>query len=152
MQITLRDWVGVWKGRHTRDGIDTTCQDSMRQERNYSLQNGKNEISPFGSAQQIYPQGIESKLWCQVTSVFQWSNVTRLAWNRRRLSLCCSLYPQEAQYISRQKKKRFKILSRGKCYHVVIQNQSIAWHVLVEIFGFSKIIHKTCFFQLPHLF
>ena len=46
------------------------------------------------------------------------------------------------------KKKQFKILSRGKCYRVVIQNQSIAWHVLVEIFGFSKIIHKTCFFSI----
>ncbi len=51
-------------------GIDTTCQNSKRQEGNYSFQNEKNKIGPFGSAQQIYPQGLESKLQCQVTSVF----------------------------------------------------------------------------------
>ena len=51
-------------------GIDTTCQNSKRQEGNYSFQNEKNKTGPFGSAQQIYPQGLESKLRCQVTSVF----------------------------------------------------------------------------------
>jgi len=51
-------------------GIDTTCQNSKRQEGNYSFQNEKNKIGPFGLAQQIYPQGLESKLRCQVTSVF----------------------------------------------------------------------------------
>ena len=51
-------------------GIDTTCQNSKRQEGNYSFQNEKNKIGPFGSAQQVYPQGLESKLRCQVTSVF----------------------------------------------------------------------------------
>ncbi len=51
-------------------GFDTTCQNSKRQEGNYSFQNEKKQIGTFGSAQQIYPQGLESKLQCQVTSVF----------------------------------------------------------------------------------
>ncbi len=50
--------------------IDTTCRNSKRQEGNYSFQNEKNKIGPFGSAQQIYPQGLESKLQCQVTMYF----------------------------------------------------------------------------------
>jgi hypothetical protein len=29
-----------------------------------------NKISTFGSTQQIHPQGLESKLRCEVTSVF----------------------------------------------------------------------------------